>query len=129
MGKFMFYNANPEKSMVGDCTVRAIAKVLAQDWEKTYAEICLQGYIMHDMPSANRVWGAYLKSKGFKRYLMPDEKDDYTVKDFCKDHPKGRYILAISGHVVAVVDGFYYDTWDSGDETPVYCWEKEEDKQ
>ena len=49
----------------------------------------------------------------------------YTVKDFCKDHPVGTYILATGSHVVTVVDGNYYDTWDSGTEVPIYYWKKE----
>jgi len=35
---------------------------------------------MSDMPSANRVWMAYLKKIGFKKYLIPDTCPDcYTV--------------------------------------------------
>ena len=49
--------------------------------------------------------------------------------DFCNDHPKGAYILALSSHVVAVVDGCYYDTWDSGQEIPIYYWTKKEDEK
>ena len=41
-------------------------------------------------------------------------------------YPHGTYVLATNNHVVAVVDGNYYDTWDSGDETPIYVWRKEE---
>ena len=83
---------------------------------------------MCDMPSANRVWGAYLRDKGFRRDLLPDECPDcYTVRDFCEDHPKGKYILAIEGHVVAVLDGKYYDSWDSGNETPIYYWKRKEE--
>lgn len=37
-----------------------------------------------------------------------------TVKEFAKSHPTGRYIVKVAHHVVAVVDGVYYDTWDSG---------------
>lgn len=123
----VLYNPNPHNSRVGDCTVRAISKALNQKWEKTYIGLCLQGLIMCDMPSANNVWGAYLKSKGFRRNIIPDDVlDCYTVKDFAKDHPKGKYILAISGHVVAVEDGNYYDSWDSGNEVPVYFWERED---
>ena len=48
----------------------------------------------------------------------------YTVDDFCGDHPVGTYILAIDGHVVCVQDGFYWDTWDSGQEIPIYYWER-----
>ena len=38
--------------------------------------------------------------------------------------PDGTYILAMATHVVAVVDGDWLDTWDSGDETPLYYWQK-----
>ncbi len=85
---------------------------------------------MSDMPSANRVWMAYLKKIGFKKYLIPDTCPDcYTVQDFCIDHPVGIYVLWVdgqqNGHVVCVVDGNYYDTWDSGYEFPIFYWRKE----
>lgn len=125
---FQKYNANPTGKQVGDCTIRAISKALNQDWETTYAGTALEGYRLFDLPSANHVWGSYLKSKGFKRHIIPDECPDcYTVKDFCADHPSGTYILAIHGHVVAVCDGDYYDNWDSGDEIPIYYWKREDD--
>jgi hypothetical protein len=37
----------------------------------------------------------------------------------------GRYILAIPGHAVAIVDGAYFDSFDSGNEVPIYYWKKE----
>ena len=121
------YNPNPMKNRVGDCTVRAIAKAMDQDWEKTYAGLTAYGFMCRDMPSANNVWGRYLKQNGFKRYLVDDHGQDiYTVEDFCIDNPVGTYILAIDGHVVCVKDGFYYDTWDSGQEEPIYYWAKGE---
>lgn len=86
--------------------------------------------MMSDMPSANRVWREYLKDNGFKKYLIPETCPDcYTVTDFCRDHQQGIYILGIDGnkggHVVTVVDGNYYDTWDSGQEIPYFFWRKE----
>lgn len=81
---------------------------------------------MHDMPSSNRVWERYLFDNGFKRTLLPDTCPDcYTVKEFCRDHREGKFLLAIGNHVVAVEDGDYYDTWDSGNEVPIYYWRKE----
>jgi hypothetical protein len=77
------------------------------------------------MPSANHVWGKYLRDQGFHRYLIDEDKDNYTVEDFCRDHPSGTYILAIDGHVLCAVDGIYYDSWDSGQEIPIYYWTKE----
>lgn len=122
------YNANPAGRQVGDCTVRAVSKVLDEDWEQSYLGMALQGFMLCDMPSANHVWGAYLRSKGFERHIIPDTCPDcYSVKDFCKDHPKGRFLLALSGHVVCIIDGNYFDTWDSGNEIPLYYWQRKDE--
>ena len=119
------FNPNPKRNHVGDCTVRAISKATGESWDKTYSALSAQGYAMADMPSANHVWGAYLRKKGFVQHVLPDTCPDcYTVADFARDHPRGMYILALSGHVVAVNDGDYFDSWDSGDEIPLYYWEK-----
>ena len=110
----------------GDCTVRAISHNLGQTWDETYAWLCVQGFKMKNMPSINSVWGAYLKSRGYHSKAIPDTCPDcYTVVSFCRDHPKGKFILATGTHVISVCDGDYYDTWDSGDEVPVYYWERE----
>lgn len=123
MGNWIIYNPNPiNGNRVGDCTVRAISKALGQDWETTYAGLSTYGFMRGDMPNANHVWGSYLKSKGFRQYIIDDYT--YTVDDFCVDNPHGTYILAIDGHVVCVVDGKFYDTWDSGGEIPLYYWKR-----
>ena len=122
------YNANPAGRQVGDCTVRAVSTVLDESWEHSYSGMALQGFLLCDMPSANHVWGAYLRSKGFERHIIPDTCPDcYSVEDFCKDHPKGRFLLALSGHVVCIIDGNYFDTWDSGNEIPLYYWQRKDE--
>lgn len=119
---FVQYNANPDANRVGDCAIRAIAKATGKDWEEVFINVCLYGLRLHDMPSSNYVWGNYLESIGYERRMI--EPRGYTVEDFCRDHPTGNYILAISGHVVACVDGDYFDTWESGKEIVVYYWRK-----
>ena len=122
---FHEYNANPVGRRGADCTVRAIAKVTGQEWEKVYLDLSLYGLISADMPSANHVWGAYLTDLGFTRRIIPNTCPAcYTVKDFANDHQRGKYILALNGHVVPVVNGDYFDTWDSGNEIPLYYWER-----
>ena len=121
------YNPNPKGNYVGDCVIRAISKVTNQDWEDTYINVCMQGFMLRDMPSANHVWGAYLRSKGFTEYLLPDTCPDcYTVRDFCADYPKGIYLLATGTHVIAVENGQYFDSWDSGSEVITSYWKREE---
>lgn len=84
------------------------------------------GYAMKEMPSTNRVWSRYLRRRGYEPHFIPNTCPDcYTVKDFCADHPVGSYLLALDEHVVVVVDGHYYDTWDCGNEIPFYYWSKE----
>lgn len=118
-------NLNPDKKRVGDCTIRAIAAATEKDWESVYISIALTGFCMHDMPSANHVWGTYLRSVGWKRYALPNSCPDcYTVEQFAKDFPSGTYVLALPSHVVCVKDGDWLDSWDSGEEMPLYYWQK-----
>lgn len=119
------YLNNPFGLRVGDCVIRAISKALDMRWEDVYIELSVQGLMMGDLQSSNAVWSAYLKHKGFKRHTVDDCPDCYTVEEFCRDHPKGVYVIGTGSHAVAVVNGCYYDAWQSGNETPVYYFEKE----
>ena len=120
-----YYNPNPMGLRVGDCAVRAVAKATGQNWNDAYTALTLEGYVLGDMPSSNAVWGAYLKRKGFDRVVIPNTCPDcYSVAEFAQEHPEGIFIVVISGHVVTVVDGDWYDTWDSGGEIPLYYWKK-----
>ena len=124
---YKFYNPNPNGRFVGDCTIRAICKLTEQDWDSVYAATAFQGFLAKDMPSGNATWGAYLHRLGYRREFIPDSLIGwYSVEDFCRDHPKGAYLLVLDQHVVTVVDGDYYDTWDSGNELPTYYWTKGE---
>lgn len=120
------YNPNPEGRATGDCVIRAISKLTGNDWERTYIGVCLQGLLLHDMPEQNYVWSEYLYHQGYIRDVIPNTCPNcYTVKDFCIDNPQGSYLLAIQDHVVAVIDGNYYDAWDSGNEVPLYYWRRD----
>lgn len=119
---FIEENPNPCSKLVGDCVIRAISIATEMPWEKAYTEVAIQGFIMGDMPSSNSVWGAYLQDNGFRKEVC---RWCGSVRDFCDSHPHGTYILATGSHVVAVIDGNYYDTWDSGDEYPVFYFRKE----
>ena len=100
--------------------------MLDQDWEKTFVDLCVQGLMFCDLPSSNAVWASYLRHKGFKKKIIPDTCPEcYTIKDFCEEHSQGKFVLGTGKHAVAVVDGHYYDAWQSGNETPIYYFEKE----
>jgi len=121
------FNPSPTGRRVGDCAVRAIAKALDVDWEKSYMMLAANGFGMGDMPSSDSVWGSVLRQYGFYRESIPNTCPDcYTARDFCKDNPKGTFVLGFGGHVATVVDGDLYDSWDSSDEIPVYVWYRKE---
>ena len=127
---YIFLNKNPHDKLVGDCVIRAISILLNQDWYTTYLGLCIQGYIDCDMPSSDSVWGNYLEYKGFKKTVIPNECPDcITVRNFSKKFSQGRYLLAVGGHVVTVVDGSYFDTWDSGDRVINYLYQKAQQPQ
>lgn len=121
------YNPNPVGRSVGDCAIRAVAKALNVPWETAYAMIAVNGFAMGDMPSSNGVWGAVLRQNGFYRSAIESDCPDcYTAEDFCKDHPKGVFVLGFGNHVATVEDGILYDSWDSTSEIPQYYWHKGE---
>ena len=128
MNRWHRFNPNPQHHNDIDCTIRALSLSTNESWDTVYATVCAYGFDMKRMPSGNSVWGRYLYNKGFREHAINNYGDKfYTVEDFCIDHPKGTYILHIPdpGHVVCVVDGYYYDSWNSGGEVPQYYWERE----
>lgn len=122
---YVHFNNNPAGRNVGDCAVRAVSKALGVDWETAYLMIVKNGYEMGDMPSSNLVSNAVLRQHGFKKANVSNKCPDcFSVKDFCRLNKHGIYVLYTNGHVVTVIDGDYYDSWNSGDEIPMAIWYK-----
>ena len=118
-------NPNPGHYYVEDCVVRAIAIATNHTWLEVYDDICLEGRMMYNMPSINRVWGHYLYRTGWAPFILPEACPEcITIREFAKRFRKGTYIIGTGMHAVAVIDGDYYDAWDSGDEVPSYFFVK-----
>ena len=119
-------NPNPVKKLTDDCVIRALSIILEKPWEFIYDELSDLGREMYEPPISNTVWTRYLKENEFSRKIIPDTCPDdcYTVWQFTYDYPEGEYILGTGSHVVAVIDGDYYDTWDSGNEVPIYYFQR-----
>lgn len=123
---YKYFNPNKLHKDVGDCVIRAYAAATNIDWDTAFIKLTLRAYVMHDMPSSNAVWDAQLISEGFSREIIPNLCPDcYTVKQFADEHPHGTYVLGTGTHAVAVIDGDYYDAWDSGNNIPLYYYTKE----
>ena len=119
---FKYFQPNDKdlKDSVGDCQVRAFCKALNLIWLEAFdltIPICreLQTYTIFD--SDLKKTKAAMDMLGFDYTGISNKKGSKrpTVKGFAKTHPTGTYILSVANHVVACVDGYYYDKWDSGD--------------
>lgn len=121
---FIYYNENPCGISTIDCVIRAISIVTGMRWRKVYAGLCVFGSIGCTWGNVNSIWAEYMRYLGFTKYRI-HKNGDYTVSDFSRDHPCGSYVLGTGEHAVAVVDGNYIDSWDSGDEQPLYYFVKE----
>lgn len=123
---YQYCNLNPRGLRVGDCVVRAIAKATNESWENVYFGLTIQGYLMGDLLSSNAVWDKYLKTRGFKREMIPsDYPECYCIEDFAYDHSQGVYIVGTGTHATAIADGVIYDIWDCSQERPMYFYHKE----
>ena len=120
---YRYFNPNPCSKNTGDCTVRAICAATGMSWDMAFDELCDKAKEIGEMPSSNNAWGQYLQDLGFTyRPLTNTCPFCFSVKDFCKENPKGTFILGTGTHAVTAIDGNYYDAWDSGDEIIAYVW-------
>ena len=76
---------------------------------------------MADMPSSNEVWGRFLNLYG---YIQMPIVNNYTINDFCDDHPNGKYIVCTGEHATAVINGYFYDTMDTGNKNILFYYKK-----
>jgi len=120
---WMRCNPNPQHKEVPDCVVRALAIALNRRWVDIYDDLCALGRREFNMPSADAVWGKYLYQMGFKPFLLPESCPQcVTIRTFSQMFPHGIFIIGTGSHAVAVIDGDYYDSWDSGNEIPSFFW-------
>lgn len=116
-------NPNPDHKNVPDCVIRAVCIALNKTWEEVYDDLAALGRKEHDVPCHDLLWGQYLYQLGFTPFLLPESCPKcLSIKLFCKMYPKGIYIIGTGSHAVAIVDGDYYDSWDSGNEIPSFFW-------
>lgn len=121
---WVFYNPNPRFRQTNDCVIRAISKLEDRGWVDIFMDLsvlCVQSF---QMPDTDTLWGEYLWNKGYRQTILPPSRH-YTLKNFCSDNQHGKFLVKTTGHVVAVIDGDYYDAFDSGEELPIYYWSKE----
>jgi hypothetical protein len=126
---YKYYQPNKKdlKDEYGDCVIRALTKALGKDWLEVFDEMQPLSRELQVPFNCKPCYEKYIESNGFTYHGISNAKGTKrpTVDRFAKDHPTGVYILRVAHHIVAVVDGIYYDTWDSGYKSLYGYWVKE----
>ena len=123
---WIYYNPNPAGYFVDDCTIRALTKVTGKTWDECSRDLWQESLNVCDMQNSRRTWNSLMNKMGFTRRVLNDPH--YTLLDFAKYHPHGTFVLGDDypgGHVVALIDGDWYDTSDSGMMVPEKVWRKD----
>ena len=117
--RWKYYQPNKKdlKDEYGDCVIRALCKVTGKEWLEVFDELTPYVREVQANPNAPQVYSKYLEDNGFKWVGIKAKKGSKrpTVQSFAKDHKEGTYILSVAHHIVTVEDGYFYDTWDSGE--------------
>lgn len=133
MSRYKYYQPNDKdvKDQYGDCVIRALTKVTGKEWTEVFDELVPIAREMKCMPNGKQVYEAYLKANGFEYFGISNKKGMKrpTVESFAKEHTTGSYFLRVANHCVAVADGKYYDTWDSGMKSLYGYWTAPSDRK
>lgn len=124
---YKYFNPN-KKRETEDCTIRAICKALNIGWQTAFDWLSAYAKKHWDMMHKNFVWGELLEDHGFIRTPLPNTCPRcLTVAQFAHDNPDGMFVLGTGSHVVTVVNGDWYDMWDSGNEVPIVVYWRADD--
>ena len=124
---WIYQNPNPCRQEEPDCVVRAISIATDQTWDEVHWDLCVMSHALCTMPSVNWLWGQYLQKCGFEKFLLPETCPEcISVRAFCKRYPHGTFVIGTGHHAVAIRNGNYMDSWDSGDTIPTYFYRKKE---
>ena len=103
----------------------AVSKALGVSWDEAHDLLADMSKSMGTIMNDNDVISAVLRMNGFHKEGFPWTcRDCYTVREFARDNPYGTYVVGTGSHVVTIIDGNYYDSWRSGDESVIYFWTK-----
>lgn len=115
---YRVYNANAQNRNTTDCVIRALSLVYDLDYRDVHNELNRikrdEGFVAFN---SFRTYATFLRRHGFES--TEDISDIVTVDEFADAHPDGTYCVhcknptGSSTHMVAILDGTIYDSWDS----------------
>lgn len=128
MNRYKYYQPNKKdvKDKFGDCVIRALTKALNKSWVEVFDELVPISREMQCPMECKPAYEECLKNNGFVYCGITNKKGTKrpTVRTFAEKHTQGIYYLNVANHCVTIVDGIYYDIWDSGNKCVYGYWEK-----
>ena len=107
-----------------DCAVRALAIATHTDYDVVYDTLagagreCNRGFHLQKwLPKQQGVFGYTVEKLSFQAIRGESRM---CIRQFIQDHQVGRYILRVSRHVIALIDGVVMDTFQSRPDKCVY---------
>lgn len=127
--RWKYYQPNKKdlKDEYGDCVIRALTKALGKEWLGVFDELIPIAREIQCPFNTKPCYEKYLTDKGFIYHGISNKRGTKrpTVQSFALSHKEGTYFLIVANHVVTVQDGYFYDTWDSGEKSLYGYWVKE----
>ena len=114
---YKFHNANVHDKFVNDCVIRAISVAENKTWDETYNKLSEMAQMVGTLLDDSYFVDSYLS--------MNYEKENHnsiTIREFIDTHPKGTYLITLTGHITVVRDGVLYDTFDCRDRYIKDAW-------
>ncbi|MBR4533900.1 MAG: hypothetical protein IKO85_05085 [Bacteroidaceae bacterium] len=125
---FTYYQPNDKdiKDTFGDCVIRALTKAENLSWVDVFDELTPIARELQCMPNGKPCYEEFLKRRGYEYVGVSNKRGTKrpTVSSFTLAHRQGVFIARVAHHIVAVVDGRFYDTWDSGQKSLYGYWVK-----
>lgn len=98
----------------GDCVIRAFSLAANIGWLEAFDILVAHARKTYSVPNCHTNYIPLFQELGYERIVCKAVKGKkrMTAEDFCRKHRKGRYILRLSNHLSAVVDGKIRDSWN-----------------
>ena len=115
------YNANSRDAHVGDCVKRAISLALDMSYEEVGHELRkIQKARGSDAWNRPSIYGTLIREHTGSSSVPIPKDVRVDLATWTEQHPSGTYLVEVGNphknyvdHLVAVIDGDIYDSWDS----------------
>ncbi len=127
--EFIYYNANTRGKNVGDCVKRGLSLAYRMDYNEVASELNrIKREVGGGAFNNHRVYFKFFERRGDK---VKTAEGHPSVSQFADSHPTGTWLVITasslekarrldSNHILPIINGTIYDSWDSANEFVVY---------